>query len=54
MPIRMRRRFPLQVLIDNLERLAPFVYTPTVGQVCQRFGSYFRRARGMYFSAQDR
>ena len=43
-----------RVLIDNLEQLAPYVYTPTVGQVCLRFGSYFRRARGMYFSAADR
>jgi malate dehydrogenase (oxaloacetate-decarboxylating)(NADP+) len=43
-----------RVLIDNLESLAPFVYTPTVGQVCLRFGSYFRRARGMYFSSADR
>lgn len=43
-----------RVLIDNLEQLAPFVYTPTVGQVCLRFGSYFRRARGMYFSSADR
>ena len=43
-----------RVLMDNLEALAPFVYTPTVGQVCLRFGSYFRRARGMYFSSGDR
>lgn len=42
-----------RVLIDNLERLAPYVYTPTVGHVCLRFGSYFRRARGMYFSSAD-
>jgi malate dehydrogenase (oxaloacetate-decarboxylating)(NADP+) len=27
---------------------------PLASQVCQRFGSYFRRARGMYFSAEDR
>jgi len=43
-----------RMLIDNLETLAPIVYTPTVGLACQKFGSVFRRARGMYFSSQDK
>ena len=43
-----------RLLIDNLEALAPIVYTPTVGLACQKFGSVFRRARGMYFSSQDK
>jgi hypothetical protein len=43
-----------RLLIDHLAELSPIVYTPTVGLVCQRFGSYFRRARGMYFSSQDK
>jgi malic enzyme len=30
------------------------VYTPTVGAVCQQFGSQYRRTRGMYFSRYDR
>lgn len=37
-----------------VDTIAPYVYTPTVGQVCQKFGSLFRRPRGMYFSAEDR
>ena len=43
-----------RVLADNIEVLAPLVYTPTVGHVCETFGKQFRRARGMYFSVQDR
>lgn len=43
-----------RVLVDNIEELAPLVYTPTVGRVCQEFGDRFRRPRGMYFSTADR
>lgn len=43
-----------KVLIDNITTLAPIVYTPTVGQVCQEFGYRFARGRGMYFSKHDR
>lgn len=43
-----------RVLVDYIEELAPIVYTPTVGEVCQRFGVQFNRTRGMYFSTQDR
>lgn len=43
-----------RVLVDHIEEVAPIVYTPTVGQACQEFGSRFRRPRGMYFSEEDR
>jgi len=43
-----------RVLADNIVEVAPLVYTPTVGAVCQRFGDQFRRSRGMYFSREDR
>eukprot|EP01117_Protostelium_nocturnum_P006409 TRINITY_DN2311_c0_g1_i1.p1 TRINITY_DN2311_c0_g1~~TRINITY_DN2311_c0_g1_i1.p1 ORF type:complete len:599 (+),score=216.84 TRINITY_DN2311_c0_g1_i1:63-1859(+) len=43
-----------KVLIDNLAELAPIIYTPTVGKVCQGFGYLYRRPRGMYFSSHDR
>jgi malate dehydrogenase (oxaloacetate-decarboxylating)(NADP+) len=43
-----------RLLIDNIMELAPIVYTPTVGKVCQHFGDNFRRGRGMYFSSKDK
>jgi malic enzyme len=43
-----------RALVENIEELAPIVYTPVVGQVCQRFGQAFRRPRGMFVSSKDR
>ncbi|KAF8961696.1 Malic enzyme [Entomortierella lignicola] len=43
-----------RLLIDNLAELSQIIYTPTVGEACQRFHSIYRRARGMYFSSLDR
>lgn len=43
-----------RLLVDNIEEIAPLVYTPTVGYVCQQFGFKFTRPRGMYFSRADR
>ena len=43
-----------QVLIDNIKDLAPIIYTPTVGLVCENYSGLFRRPRGMYFTAKDK
>ena len=43
-----------RVLVEHIEELAPIVYTPTVGEVCQKFGAHSFRSRGMYFSSADR
>jgi malic enzyme len=32
----------------------PIVYTPTVGEVCQRYSEIFVKPQGMYFSRNDR
>ena len=43
-----------KVLSENIIEMAPVVYTPTVGEACQKFSAQFRRPRGMYFSIEDR
>lgn len=43
-----------RTLVNHIDIMAPLVYTPTVGLVCQQFGNQFSKARGMYFSKNDR
>ena len=35
-------------LMEHLEETVPIVYTPTVGEVCQKFSHIYQRARGVY------
>jgi malate dehydrogenase (oxaloacetate-decarboxylating) len=38
------------LLVRNVEQMLPFVYTPTVGEGCQRFSEIWRKPRGLFLS----
>ncbi len=43
-----------RLLQDHLEEMLPIIYTPTVGDACERFSEIYRRARGLFIAYPDR
>eukprot|EP01135_Chromosphaera_perkinsii_P000286 Nk52_evm55s62 gene=Nk52_evmTU55s62 len=42
-----------RLLSDNLEEMAPIIYTPTVGYACQNASMLYRKPRGLYVTKED-
>ncbi|MGA8252331.1 MAG: NAD-dependent malic enzyme [Mycobacterium sp.] len=43
-----------RLLSEHIPETLPIVYTPTVGEACQRFSEIYRRPRGLFVSYADR
>ena len=43
-----------RLLLEHIDEMMPIVYTPVVGEACQKFSHIYRRGRGVYISYNDR
>ncbi|MBQ4832433.1 NAD-dependent malic enzyme [Pseudoalteromonas sp. MMG010] len=39
---------------DHIEEMMPIIYTPTVGDACEKFSDIYRSARGLFISYDER
>ncbi|CED83303.1 malate dehydrogenase [Phaffia rhodozyma] len=43
-----------KIVTENLTEVAPLIYTPTVGEACERYSEIYRRPEGLFISIEDK
>lgn len=43
-----------RLVFEHIEEMAPIIYTPVIGAICQEYSYHFRRPRGLFVSYADR
>jgi malate dehydrogenase (oxaloacetate-decarboxylating) len=43
-----------RLVLEHIDEMMPIVYTPVVGEACQRFSHIYRRGRGLYIAYEQR
>ncbi|MGB7624852.1 MAG: NAD-dependent malic enzyme [Terriglobia bacterium] len=43
-----------RLVLDHIDEMMPVVYTPVVGEACQKYSHIYRKARGLYINYDQR